>query len=340
MQVIILAGGLGTRLRPLTDTRAKPLLPVLNKPMIMHVIDSFPQEIERVILTVSYRKKDLEDFFNNNDVGREVIIVEEQEPLGTGGAIKNAEKQIDGTFVVYNGDIVSSMDLSEFVAFHRTRGGMGSISVWPVKDPSAFGLINLNFQEKILEFIEKKPLDQIELKQDYYWINAGTYVLEPEILDYIPKGKKISIEREVFPKVIDKDLYGYKIHGYWFDSGTPKLYLKVNAKLLEYMSSTGKGVSIGKNTEIETGVALIPPVLVGDNCKISHNAEIGPNVCLGNNVSIDINVRLTDAIIFDYTFIGAGIMAKNIIVGEGCRINKGSELKDGSVIGDSTTVTP
>jgi NDP-sugar pyrophosphorylase family protein len=189
-----------------------------------------------------------------------------------------------------------------------------------------------------LDFTEKKPLDQIELEMDYYWIKAGSYILEPEILDFIPKGKKISIERKVFPKLQDKDLYGFKIHGYWFDSGTPELYLKVHAKLLEYMSSTGKGVSLGRNTEIETGVALIPPVLVGDNCKISHNAEIGPNVCLGKNVSIDINAKISDAVIFDYTLIGAGVMAREIIVGEGARLNKGAQIENGTVIGDGKII--
>lgn len=340
MEVIILAGGLGTRLRPLTDTRAKPLLPVMNKPMIMHIIDELPDEVNKIILTVSYRKEDLETYFNENDVGKEVIIVDEPEPLGTGGAIKNTEKYIDGTFAVYNSDIISSMKLSNFIDFHRRRGGVGSISIWPVKDPSAFGLVNLDYQERILSFTEKVPIDQIEYKQDYYWINAGSYVLEPEVLDYMDEGKKISIERDVFPKLIDKKLFGYKLDGYWYDSGTPDLYLQVHEKLLGLMSSSGKGVTMGKNTNIETGVALLPPVLIGEGCKISHNAQVGPNVCLGNNISIDINAKISNAVIFDYTLIGAGFFAKNIIVGEGCRIEKGAKIPDGTVLGDGTVVKP
>jgi mannose-1-phosphate guanylyltransferase len=338
LQVIILAGGLGTRLRPLTDTRAKPLLPVMNKPMIMHILDKLPAEVDKIILTVSYRKKDLEIYFNENDIGKEIIVVDEPKPLGTGGAIRNAEKYIDDTFAVYNADIISSMNLTNFVDFHKRRGGIGSIAIWPVKDPSAFGLINLDYQERILSFTEKIPLDQIEIEQDYYLINAGSYILELEIMDYIDKGRKLSIERDVFPYVIDKNLYGFKLDGYWFDSGTPELYLSAHEKLLGLMSSSGKGVALGKNTEIETGVALLPPVLLGNGCKISHNAHVGPNVCLGNHVSIDINVNISNAVIFDYTHIGAGLYAKDIIFGEGCRIQKGAKIKDGTVLGDGTVI--
>jgi mannose-1-phosphate guanylyltransferase len=340
LQVIILAGGLGTRLRPLTDTRAKPLLPVMNKPMIMHLIDELPDEVDKIILTVSYRRDDLENYFNEKDLSKEVIVVDEPEPLGTGGAIKNAEKYINGTFAVFNADIISSMRLSDFIDFHRRRGGIGSISIWPVKNPSAFGLINIDYKEQILSFTEKLPLEEIEIKQDYYWINAGFYVLEPEILDHIERGKKISIEREVFPKVIDKKLFGFRIEGYWFDSGTPEQYLEVHEKLLEIMNNKGRGVTLGRNNEIETGVALIPPVLVGNGCTISHNAKVGPYVCLGNNVSIDVNANISNSVIFDYTLIGAGFYGKNIIVGEGCRIEKGAKVEDRSVLGDGTVVKP
>jgi mannose-1-phosphate guanylyltransferase len=310
----------------------------MNKPMIMHLIDDLPDEVDKIILTVSYRKEDLENYFNANDVGKEVIVVDEPQPLGTGGAIKNAEKYIDSTFAVYNADIISSMDLSDFIDFHHRRGGIGSISIWPVKDPSAFGLINLDYKEQILSFTEKLSVEEIEYRQDYYWINAGSYILEPEILDHMDEGKKISIEREVFPKLIDKKLFGFKLDGYWFDSGTPDLYLKVHEKLLGILNNKGKGVTIGINNEIETGVALIPPVLVGNGCKLSHNAKIGPYVCLGNNVSIDINANISNSVIFDYTLIGAGIYAKDIIVGEGCRIEKGAKVEDGSILGDGTVV--
>ena len=141
MNALILAGGLGTRLRPLTNYLPKPLIPLVGKPLVMHIIDSLPKEVDSVILAVSYMRDKLEEYFKENDVGRTIILVSEEEPLGTGGAIKNVSRYLDDTFIVMNGDVVCSLDISDMLKFHKTHGGIGSMSLWTVDDPSAFGVV-------------------------------------------------------------------------------------------------------------------------------------------------------------------------------------------------------
>lgn len=168
----------------------------------MHIIDSLPKEVDSVILAVSYMRDKLEEYFKENDVGRTIILVSEEEPLGTGGAIKNVSRYLDDTFIVMNGDVVCSLDISDMLKFHKTHGGIGSMSLWTVDDPSAFGVVGCK-DSKIMTF-QEKPKREEALSN---LINAGTYIFEKEIFDYIPDGV-VSIEKQVFPKILDKGMYG------------------------------------------------------------------------------------------------------------------------------------
>ncbi len=179
MQAVILAGGLGTRLRPLTYTTPKPLLPILNEPMIERLIDSLPQNIDRVVVAASYMIDRLEQHFKENDIDREVVLVEEKEPLGTGGAIKNVEKYLDNTFLAFNGDVISSINIQAIMDFHLKKNGKGTIAMWEVKDPTRYGIIGFDTESRILRFLEKPSAEDVFSN----WINAGVYVLEPDILD-------------------------------------------------------------------------------------------------------------------------------------------------------------
>ena len=311
MEAIILAGGFGTRLRPLTYTRAKSLLPILNKPMIIHLIDSLPSEVDKVILAVNYRKDQIEEYFSRYDCGKEIIINDEKTPLGTGGATKYAEKHITGRFLVLNSDVICSLNLGKMINFHKKNNSAATISLWPVKNVSEFGVAEVQKDGKIIDFIEKpKPEDAPS-----NLINAGAYCLEPLVLDYIEKGRLVSMEKEIFPQIInDTDrFYGFKFQGHWMDIGRISSFLEVNRFLLDK-----------KKLEFCEGV----------NCKVNgilKKSTIGDNVSIGNKSDIK------ETIVFNNVKIGDNVILSNCVIGENSEINNGCKLKY-IVVGDNEKI--
>lgn len=331
MQAVILAGGFGTRLRPLTLTKPKPLIPILNKPMIMHIIDKLPKKISEVLLAVNYKKEQLEQFFETYDVGVEVKLIEEKEPLGTAGALKNLENNIKGTFLAFNGDVITSLDIPKFLQFHKKKKGIGTIALRKVEDPTAYGIIGVDENNKIFKFLEKPKKEEVFSNL----INAGTYILEPEIFDFIESGKKVSIEREVYPFVLDKSLFGYEIDGYWTDVGRLDNYLEAHRVLMDENVKIGKEKEFGENVVFGNNLKIIPPVIVGNNCKI--DGTIGPYVCIGNYVYIENVTKISNSVLFDNSIVGKNIQLERTIVGENCTINENSSLL-GSILGDKSVI--
>ena len=311
MEAIILAGGFGTRLRPFTYTRAKSLLPILNKPMISYIIDSLPNNVDKVILAVNYRKNQIEKFFKENDHGRDIIVNDEPKPLGTGGAVKFAEKHITGSFFVLNSDIICSLDLGEMIRFHRINKAVSTISLWPVKNVSEFGVADVEENGHVVGFVEKpKPEDAPS-----NLINAGAYFLEPEILDYIETGRLVSMEKEIFPQII-KDtgcFFGYKFDGYWMDIGRMSSYIDVHRFLL-------------KKNKMD--------FYQGEKCKIFGTLN---NSCIGDNVYIGDKSKLRSTIIYDDVKIGKDVVLDGCVIGENCMIKDYSNLKN-TVVGDNETI--
>jgi len=308
MEAIILAGGFGTRLRPLTYTRAKSLLPILNKPMISYLIEMLPKNVDKVILAVNYRKDQIEKYFEKNNFGVEIIVNNEPEPLGTGGAVKFAEKHITDTFFVLNSDIICSLKLEKMIEFHRKNKAVSTISLWPVENVAEFGVADVKKDGNVVGFIEKpRPEDAPS-----NLINAGAYFLEPEILDYIETGRLISMEKEIFPKIIEDTglFYGYQFEGYWMDIGRISSYQHVHSFLMDKMN-------------IEN--------VYGKNCKIL--GEIN-NSCLGNNISIGENSKIESSIIYENEKIGENVVLTGCIIGENSQV-KGFSKIDNSVIGDN-----
>ncbi len=301
MEAIILAGGFGTRLRPLTYTRAKSLLPILNKPMIIHLIESLPSEVNKVILAVNYRKDQIEGYFNKNDFGKEIIINDEKTPLGTGGATKFAEEHITGRFLVLNSDIICSLNLEKMIAFHKKNDSAATISLWPVKNVSEFGVADVQKDGKIIGFVEKPKLE--DAPSDL--INAGAYLLEPLVLDYIEEGRLVSMEKEIFPQIIrDTDrFYGFKFSGYWMDIGRISSYLKVNRFLLDK-----------KNLDFYKGFNCI------------NNGDLKKST-IGNNVVIGARSYIKETIIFDNAEISEDVDLTNCIIGENSKVESGCKLK-------------
>jgi mannose-1-phosphate guanylyltransferase len=310
MKAVILAGGLGTRLRPLTYSIPKPLVPLAGKPLIRRIIDGLPSSVDTVILAVSYMRDALEDYFRVEPCGRKVILVNESSPMGTGGALKNVAQHIDGTFIVQNGDCVSSLDIKAMVRAHRESGGLGTVALWEVEDPSAFGVVNLERNMRITEFQEKPSL--AEAKSNL--INAGVYVFEPEILDYIGKGQ-VSIEREVFPHVLEYGLYGHRFQGFWVDCGTLKNTLVAQRAMLDKENPPAPA---------DFDCTLIPPNLI--RARELRGCHIGPNVCIEPEAKIGAGTRVENALIMKGANLGNNCRISGSIIGPGIKVNDGESV--------------
>ncbi len=270
MEAIILVGGLGTRLRPLTLTIPKPLLPLANVPMVERMVRNLPEIFDTAILAINYGLYEMKKYFEERNLGKKIIMVPEENPLGTGGAMRNCIDHVTGTTAVFNGDVVSSVDLNKMLELHIRTGAKGTLALWKVDDPSRFGVVEMR-EKQILQF-QEKPERGTELSN---MINAGTYLLEPEVLEMIPPNQKISVERDIYPKIAGDGLYGFPFDGYFIDSGTPESYLEANFK------------SIGNNgTAAHSGASIRGPSLIHESAEL-QDCIIGPNAIIGSDVKME-----------------------------------------------------
>jgi mannose-1-phosphate guanylyltransferase len=327
MEAVILAGGFGTRLRPLTNTRPKPLLPILGRAMIDHVVLSMPDEVDRVVLAVNYMADAVRDHLGRTDLGVEVTVVEEDEPLGTGGAFRNALGEVrSDTFIGLNGDIVSSLDYSALVAEQRARGGIGTIALWEVDDPSRYGVVELDESDRIVSFIEKPAPG--ESPSDL--INAGAYALRTEILDLIEPGVPTSIEREVFPRVLDQGLHGHRFTGFWVDAGTPQAYLEAHRELLDRIPQDWD------DADVHSTAQVLGPSMLAMGVTVGAGAVVGPYATLGEGVHVAEGARVEDSVLHPGAMVGPGGRVRESILGEGAMVGR-DEAIDGTVLEDGRT---
>jgi mannose-1-phosphate guanylyltransferase len=305
MEAIILSGGFGTRLRPFTFTRAKSLLPIMNEPMISYLIKTLPKQVDTVVLAVNYRRDQIEDYFRSHDFGKTIIVNEEPRPLGTGGAVKYAEHFIVGSFFVLNADIIGSLNLAEMIRFHKRKKAVATISLWPVENVSEFGVVDIKKDGTITKFVEKPKAE--DAPSDL--INAGAYLLEPQVLNYIEKDRLVSMEKEIFPQIIQNTgkFYGYKFKGYWIDVGRISSYISAHKLLLEKQKKT---------------------FVTGKQCTIHGKLH---QSCVGNTVHIGKHTRLDSSIVFDNTTIGDNVTLDHCVIGEDCEIGDSSILKNVAV---------
>lgn len=328
VKAAILAGGFGTRMRPLTYTRPKPLLPILNVPMLRRIIDRLPAEVDGVVLAVNYLADHVRAYLAADPGPLPVDVVEEEEPLGTGGAVKNLEAALGGEpFFVMNGDVVCDLDLGAMLAAHRARGAVGTIHVWPVEDPSRYGVVELADDGQIASFTEKPPAGQAPSDL----INAGTYVLEPDVLDLIPPGRAVSMERDVFPKVAGKGLYAYRGGTFWVDAGKPLDYIEAHRLLL------GAGGGQAPSTP-GGGGAFEPPVLVADSARVEAGARVGPNVAVGDGATIGAGARVSNSVLLPGADVGPDAVVEFAVLGEGASVGRGARLARGTVLADRAVV--
>lgn len=359
MKAVILAGGYGVRLRPLTYTRPKPMLPLAGKPVLHHIIDFLAENgFNDIIVTSNYLRSQIENYFGGgNDFGVRLSYPVEPEPLGTAGCVKNIERILgDETFVVIQGDNITNIDLSKAVEVHQERKGLATILLVKVDDASEFGIAKLNGKSNITRFVEKP-----KTKEKFNNLaNTGLYILEPEVLRHIPAEGSFDFSKDLFPRLMrsGERLMGYEVRGTWFDIGRIEDYLSANRWMLNRLKqrevetpitdceAVVKGpVFVGKDVEIEPGVRIYGPTIIGDNCRIKHNATIISPTAIGPNVETGREAKITGSIIYENTEIGRKSRLAKCVVGEDCEIGSQTTLRQGVVvgaacqIGSGTTVT-
>lgn len=330
MQAVVLAGGLGTRLRPITYTRPKPLLPIVNRPLVLRVLDILPPVVDEVFIATGYMGDRLSDFFKDRRTGPKVEVVVEDRPLGTGGALKNLEDRIRGTFIVVNGDVICSLDIGRMLAFHGKMGALGTISLWEVEDPTPYGMVVTDERGRICRFKEKPRRDEVVSRA----VNAGTYILEPELLGCMRPGSETSIEKEVFPNVLERGLFGFGFKGYWYDAGTLASYLEIHSALMRLEGGAVKGAGLRE----EGSAAWHPPFETGRDCKIGDGTTMGPGVCIGDGVRIGKGASLSDCVVHDGVAVGDRAVLDGCIIGENAVIRDGTRVPPGTIIGDRAVV--
>jgi NDP-sugar pyrophosphorylase family protein len=340
LKTLVLAGGFGTRLRPLSCSRPKALFPVANKPLIDYTLESLSEAgVETVVLAVYYMAESLVRYLGptKNDLG--ILYLREQRPMGTGGPISQARDMMNGEkFMVMNGDLLADFDYKRLINYHEEKGGIATVALTQVEDPYRYGSVELDWEGRITRFVEKPELG----KAPSNLINAGIYVLEPEIFDYIPDGGKVRIETQVFPKLAEEQqLYGFESHGFWMDIGEPIDYLNANAAVLARQRKVIKPDSI----EIDATAVISGPCNFGENVKIGADSRIGPNVSLANDVQIGKGCRIENSIIFagavieDYSSVKNAILGENSVLERWVKVESGSLIGDFAQIGDGVTIT-
>jgi mannose-1-phosphate guanylyltransferase len=326
MQAVILVGGEGRRLRPLTDTRPKPMLPLVDRPFVAHQLDQLRRHgITDVVFSCGYRPDALEAHFGDGSaMGMRVRYVVDPEPLGTAGAIKNAQGLLDGEAVfVLNGDILTDLDLGAMIARHRETGAVGTLALTPVEDPSAFGLVRLHDDFSVEAFVEKPSRDELRPGEPFR-INAGTYLLEPSAVDSIPAGRACSIEREVFPQLAAGGrLFGFPSTAYWRDIGTPASYLAAHHDVLS-------GAVV---TESPSGAAYLGP-----GARIGSGASVDPLSSLGAGADVGPSATVEGSVVGEEALIGDGAALIDAILGAGVRVGAGARIGEGAVVGDGASI--
>ena len=331
MQAIVLVGGEGTRLRPLTYSVPKPMVPLLDRPFMEHVLLRLRDAgINEVVLPACYLPEAIQRHFGDGErMGMRLHYVIEEEPLGTAGALKNVERFITGPFFVFNGDVLTSLDLGAMLEFHRRSGGIGTLHLTPVEDPTAFGCVERQPDGRITRFAEKPKPHEVTTNS----INAGTYLLEREVLDRIPAGRNVSIERETFPQLIsgDRPLHAYATEDYWIDIGKPENYLKAN---LDILRGTMPLRTVGPSAE----AAVKHPSFVGAHSTVDRRAEVGPGVVLGRGCRVAAQAHIYESVLWDGVVVGEGasiegaVLAGDVHVGANARIERGAVVGHGERI--------
>ena len=345
MKAIILVGGKGTRMRPLTLDLPKPLLPIANIAFISRQIlwlKSFG--VNEVVLSLCYLPDQFIEHFNNNPIdGINISYVVEETPLGTGGAIKYAAGEVEESVIVCNGDVLTQINLGELIDLHSSKNSLATISLTRVEDPSAFGVVPTDEDQKVIAFVEKPSKGNAPSN----WINAGIYIVSKEFLDLIPEQIEVSVERETFPRAIAEGaMYALESKAYWLDIGTVNKYIQAHC---DFVNDLSKDCDFGIYSEVTSNIfssgeiEIAESTIAKSKCLIGKSSRIGENVILnassiGENVKIGANSTISNSVIFDDVVIGDDVQIHDSVVGKNTTINDGVKIEEFSVVGSDQII--
>jgi mannose-1-phosphate guanylyltransferase len=345
MQAVILVGGEGTRLRPLTSRHPKPVITLVDRPFLVYMLEWLRGHgVDDVILSCGFAPTKVEAALGDgSSLGLRIRYVVEPEPRGTAGALKYAAELLEDRFLMLNGDVLTDVDVGAQLRLHEQTGAAGTLGLVPVDDPSAYGLVLLDQRGAVTGFLEKPGPEEVAGVAEYL-ISAGIYVLERSVLDLIPADRNVSIEREVWPRLVGNGLYGAPARGaYWMDIGTPERYLQGTFDILEGNVRTGVLDRLGSgflavDPDVRLDGRVVPPALVGPGCVVARDAHVGSLVVLGGGVTVGPRSRVERAVVLDGAVVGAGCELTDCIVAAGVRIADGVVVRGGAVLGEDVVV--
>jgi mannose-1-phosphate guanylyltransferase len=344
MQALILAGGEGTRLRPLTSTIPKPVVPLVGRPFISYMLEWLAGHgVDDVILSCGFMAEGVREVLGDSTaLGIRLRYLEEPRPLGTGGALKFAEELLDERFFMLNGDVLTDIDLTEELRQHERTGARATLALISVEDPSAYGLVRRNPDNSVREFVEKPGPERVSINL----INAGAYVIERSVLDRMaPAGTNISIERQVFPTLVGNGLFGYAAEGYWLDIGTPERYLEATYDILEGNVVTEIGRRLSESgLVLRDGASVsgrvVAPALVGADSQVSAGAIVGGRTVLGRGVTVGRGSHIEGSVLLDGAAVGERVTIRGSIIGSNASIGDHCHVEDRVVLGEGVSLGP
>ncbi len=346
MKAVVMAGGEGSRLRPVTANRPKPMVPICNQPIMEHIIALLRQHgITEIVSTLYYLSEEIQGYFGNGeDFDVQMTYSIETSPLGTAGSVKKAENSLkDGTFLIVSGDALTDCDLTKAIEFHKSKGSLATLILYRVPSPLEFGVVITDDDGRVLRFLEKPSWSEVFSDT----VNTGMYILEPEVFGYMEPNKQYDWSSDIFPQLLaeGKPMYGYIMDEYWADVGSLTQYREAHEDMLSGKvnlqvqgAPIGKGVSIGPNCVIDDTAKLIPPICIGRNCKVKKGATVGPFTVIGDNCFIEEEAHVERSVVWDSSYIGPNVGIHSAIVCSRATIKRDTVVREDAVIGDRCLV--
>jgi mannose-1-phosphate guanylyltransferase/phosphomannomutase len=345
MKAVVMAGGEGTRLRPLTSNQPKPMVPIVGKPCMEHILELLKQHgFEDVIVTVAFLPQAIRSYFGDGEnLGLQIEYSVEESPLGTAVSVRHASDRLDDTFLVISGDALCDIDLGKIVEFHREKGAAVTIGLKSVENPLEFGIVVTDENGKVERFLEKPSWGQVFSDT----INTGIYVLEPEVLRHIPTDRPYDFSKELFPLLLEmgRPIYGYVCEGYWQDIGNLDQYRQANFDALDEKVRLDVGglkirgdVWVGEGVEIDDVEGVEGPAFIGNYCTISPESSVGPYTVLGPGTTLRERARVSRSVIDASAYIGRSASVEGAILGRNCDVRAHARVHEGVAIGDQVTL--